>query len=332
VNERRAMLWTYSVGHFFVDFACAFLVLGCSRAGVPWQTALLLYNFFAFAVQMPLGLLTDRFGNGRGFAAGGCLLVAAAGALRQTPLLLCVVAGLGNALFHIGGGHDVLGGGDGRAGALGVFVSPGAFGLFLGGLLRTTACPVWPVSAALLLCAAAILRLCPRTAGGGVSLRSGAARPPGAAALLVLVVCLRSYGGFLFRFPWKEGAWAWVFVLSVVLGKTAGGLLYDRFGGRKTAIGSLLPAAALFLFSDRPAAGCAAVLLFNMTMPVTLRAAADLFPRARGFSFGLLTFALFLGLLPAVLSLPAPSGAAAYAAVCLLSLAALLPALDRRRV
>ena len=72
MRERRAMLWTYSVGHFFVDFACAFLVLGCDRAGVRWQTALLLYNFFAFAVQMPLGLLTDRFGNGRGFAAGGC--------------------------------------------------------------------------------------------------------------------------------------------------------------------------------------------------------------------------------------------------------------------
>lgn len=325
------MLWIYSLGHFCVDFACAFLVLRYgAAAGAPRQTALLLYNFFAFAVQMPLGLLTDRFGNGRGFAALGCALVAASAALSRMPLLLCVVAGIGNALFHIGGGHDVLCAEDGRAGPLGVFVSPGAIGLFLGGALRAAAIPAWPVSATLLLCAAAILRLCPRAAGGAVSLRG--AHPLGAAALLFAVVCLRSYGGFLFRFPWKEGAWAAVFVMSVALGKAAGGWLCDRFGARATAIGSLLGAAALFSLSAYPAAGCAAVLLFNMTMPVTLRAAADRFPEARGFSFGLLTFALFLGFVPTVLALPAPSGAAAYAAVCLLSLALLLPAAEGRRV
>lgn len=325
------MLCVYSAGHFFVDLACALFVLRYGLIGADRLTALLLYNFFAFAVQMPLGVLTDRFGNGRAFSALGCLTVAASAALRQTPLALCVTAGLGNALFHIGGGHDVLAASDVRAGALGVFVSPGAFGLFLGGLLCATAFPAWPVLAALALCAAAILRLCPRTAGDDVSVEGEGAHPLTAAALLFLVVCLRSYGGFLFRFPWKEGAWAWAFVGCVVLGKTAGGWLYDRFGGRATAVGSLVGAAALFLLSAYPAAGCAAVLLFNMTMPVTLRAAADRFPHARGFSFGLLTFALFLGLLPTALGLPEPTGAAAYGAVCLVSLAALLPALDRRR-
>ena len=328
MKRERTMLWAYAAGHFLVDFACAALVLGFGLAGEDRVTALVLYNFCAFAVQMPLGLLTDRFGSGRVFSALGCALVALAGALRGLPL--CVAAGLGNALFHVGGGHDVLSAPGGRAGALGVFVSPGAFGLFLGGLLRA-AVPVPPLCAALLLCAAAILCLCPRTAGGEVSLEGPAAHPLVPAALLFAVVCLRSYGGFLFRFPWKTGAWAWAFVLCVVLGKTAGGLLYDRFGARATALGSLLGAAALFLLSAHPAAGCAAVLLFNVTMPVTLRAAADLFPQARGFSFGLLTFALFLGLLPTALSLPAPSGTAAYAGVCLASLALLLPALGGRR-
>ena len=47
-----------------------------------------------------------------------------------------------------------------------------------------------------------------------------------------------------------------------------------------------------------PLPGVLAVLLFNMTMPVTLWAMAKLFPGAKGFSFGLLTFGLFLGYLP----------------------------------
>ena len=47
--------------------------------------------------------------------------------------------------------------------------------------------------------------------------------------------------------------------------------------------------------------GVLAVFLFNMTMPVTLWAAAKVMPGAKGFAFGLLTFGLFLGYLPSYL-------------------------------
>ena len=72
----------------------------------------------------------------------------------------------------------------------------------------------------------------------------------------------------------------------------------------------------------------AAVFLFNMTMPLTLWAAARLLPGAKGFSFGLLTFGLFLGFLPVclgsgALSLTPQAGAAA----CVLSFVFLLPGL-----
>ena len=312
----------YAAGHFAVDLACAFAMLRFVRPTAAWTTAVLLYNFFAFAGQMPLGLIADRLGNGRAFAAAGCLLAAASYLLPGAPLLLAVTAGIGNALYHVGGGYDVLRLSD-RAGRLGVFVSPGAFGLFLGLLLGKGGFPAAVPPLLLLAAAAAALLLCGRTDGSGpvLDLSGG-----GAAALtaLFLVVCLRSFAGFLFSFPWKTGAWAWVFVLCVVLGKTFGGYLYDRFGGTRTSAASLLGAAALFLLSGHPAAGCAAALLFNMTMPVTLRAAADLLPGAKGFSFGLLTFALFLGFLPEYMG---PSGIRTgwmYAALCVLSLALLL--------
>jgi FSR family fosmidomycin resistance protein-like MFS transporter len=318
----------YAAGHFIVDLACAFVLIRFARPAAAWATAALLYNFFAFAGQMPLGLLADRFGNGRMFAAVGCLLVSAAYVMPDAPLLLAVTAGVGNALYHIGGGFDVLRTGD-RAGLLGVFVSPGAFGLFLGVLLARSPFPPYIPPLLLLAAAAAVLRLCGRTDGAGPSFRLTGAGILALAALF-LVVCLRSYTGFLFAFPWKTGAWAWVFVLCVVLGKAAGGFLYDRFGGVRTAAVTLGCAAALFLVSaNNPVFGCAAVLLFNMTMPVTLRAAADRLPGARGFSFGLLTFALFLGFLPEYMGLPALRTVWMYAALCVLSLALLLAGLRR---
>ena len=50
--------------------------------------------------------------------------------------------------------------------------------------------------------------------------------------------------------------------------------------------------------------GILALFLFNMTMPVTLYLLIRRLPSYPGFSFGFLTFGLFLGFLPAYLELP----------------------------
>ena len=158
---------SYAAAHFLVDFACAFGMLRFVRSTPDWHAALLFYNFFAFAGQMPLGLLADRFGNGRLFAAAGCLLTAAAYLLAGAPGLFAVCAGAGNALFHIGGGYDTLARSGDRAGRLGVFVSPGALGLFLGALLgKGTLSPLLP-PALLLVPGLALPLLCERTPGEG---------------------------------------------------------------------------------------------------------------------------------------------------------------------
>ena len=320
----------YSAAHFAVDFACAWMVWRHVPGSGSTAAALFLYNFCAFALQMPLGVAADRIGGGRGMSAAGCVLVAASAFPGIPPLLMCVAAGVGNAMFHAGGGWDVLNISGSRAGLTGVFVSPGAFGLFTGALLCGHE-GLRPVCAAvLLLCAAAILRFC---TGGAAPEEGKAPRAGGRLLWLVpvfLVVCLRSCGGFLFAFPWKTGAWSWVFAVCVVLGKAAGGFLYDRFGGVRTSAATLAAGAALFALSDSPAAGCAAVLLFNMTMPVTLRAAADLLHPRRGFAFGLLSFALFAGFLPVWAGAPLPGGKAVYAGLCLATLALLVPALRRK--
>ena len=69
---------------------------------------------------------------------------------------------------------------------------------------------------------------------------------------------------------------------------------------------TLLLAAGCFLLGENPVFGLLALLLFNMSMPVTLYLLARYLPGLPGFSFGLLTFALFLGFLPTYAGLALP--------------------------
>ena len=182
--------------------------------------------------------------------------------------------------------------------------------------------------AGLLLLGTAILWLCRRSFG---SFRSGnapvEAEPAGGSWLplvpLFLVVVLRSWMGLGQSFPWKA-VWGLPLVLALALGKAAGGFLMDAVGPRRAAGWSLGLAAALYLLSGAPLPGLLAVFLFNMTMPMTLWAAAQLLPGAKGFGFGLLIFALFVGYLPVYLGWPAVFGNVwACAAAAALSLALL---------
>jgi FSR family fosmidomycin resistance protein-like MFS transporter len=65
-------------------------------------------------------------------------------------------------------------------------------------------------------------------------------------------------------------------------------------------------------------------------MPITLRASADALNGMQGFSFGLLTFALFLGFLPTWLGVSVPSAGWFLALGAALSLGLLLPGLRKR--
>ena len=336
MKGRSARLIAYSAAHFFVDFACALLLFSSGRAG--GLGVFLLYNYCAFALQLPLGILADRLDKNAGLAALGCGLVASAFTLPAAPLALAIVAGVGNALFHVGGGVDVLGDSGRKASALGIFVSPGALGLFAGSALAG----VFPgVCAVLLLalCAGAILFVARlygrlrRSGNAALCLRGvlGPRRRPAAllaVAGLVLVVVLRSYVGLAVQMPWQAAdGWSFAAVLAVVLGKCAGGFAADRFGARRAGPASLLAAGALFLLGENPLAGTAALFLFNMTMPMTLSALARLLPGAKGLAFGLTTFALFLGFLPVGLNLAPAAGLWTAAALCAVSAALLLPSL-----
>ncbi len=303
----------YSAAHLLVDMCCIILMLSTGGFGLR---DFILYNFCAFAMQAPFGLVTDMLKRSSLVAALGCVLTGSAFAFTSVPILPVVLAGLGNALFHVGGGADVLHRSGKRAASLGVFVAPGAIGLFLGRLLvPLRLVPVLP-AALMAVCAVALLFICK---GDVTFLRSdvppvslAALKEPRAlvcAVCLFLVVVLRSWVGMLFGFSWSTGVLAAVTVLCVALGKAAGGFLSDKTGSLAAGALTLGLSAVLFVFSDNAVAGLIAVLLFQCSMPVTLFEASQLMPGAKGFSFGLLTLALFTGY---VLSLCVPLAGSAW--------------------
>lgn len=314
----------YSFSHFAVDLGCAFAVFSASSTGT---LGFLLYNFFAFAMQMPMGLLADIWGKNKLFALTGTVIVGICCCLPSLDLVSTCLLGLGNGLFHIGGGTDILNRSNGKSAPLGFFVSPGAFGVYLGTIMGKSGWNHLLIAAMLLLTCGGMLVFCREAA----PMPNGPTRFPDRqvllpAALLFAVVVLRSYGGMTASFEWKTGGAAFAAVGAVVLGKAFGGILADRFGSQRVSLCSLGLSALLFLLGDAAPAGLAALLLFNMTMPVTLHALAQRMSGLQGFSFGLLTFALFLGFLPSYFGADSISSPM-MGLVSLVSAALLLPGL-----
>jgi FSR family fosmidomycin resistance protein-like MFS transporter len=328
LSKYKSMIFSYSTAHFFVDFACAFLMFSSVANDSTWYLSVLLYNFCAFALQMPFGALADAYNRNSRFALGGIVLIAAAFGSTGLPLAAAIVAGLGNGLFHVGGGIDVLNISQNKSSPLGIFVSPGALGLYLGtiqGKLGNLSF-FWPL--VFLAFSALLILLASKLFKGGYPSNSPfslqrASLSYGliAAVSLFLVVCLRSYVGLTLQFPWKgRGYWGLTLISSVVLGKVAGGFAADRFGMLKTSVFSMLGAALLFLLPNVPMAGVLSIFLFNMSMPITLWVMAKIYPGAKGFTFGLLTFGLFIGYIPQYLGLPVPTAPLSFALMAVVSL------------
>jgi len=264
-------------------------------------------------MQIPIGIIADKLNRNNVVAGIGCVFVCVAYGLTGIPLMATIIVGLGNGMFHIGSGIDVLNISEKKSTALGIFVSPGAFGIYFGTLLgRADVFLSIPIVIALLSAAVPIFAM-QRIRGDTVVSNAPFSPliPPKlviAVLCLFLVVCMRSYVGLDINFPWRGvGYWGLALVSASAFGKTFGGILSDRFGYAKTTVLSLCITSALFLIPQIPLSGVTAIFLFNMTMPITLWAMARIFPGAKGFSFGLLTFALFLGFLPVYLGAENPS-------------------------
>ncbi len=294
----------YSILHMFVDGICAFAMFGRFVNNGSGYAYLLIYNFCAFALQMPFGAMLDYFNREKynKICASFGVMLTLLGAWIHPAIL-----GVGNALFHVGAGVDVIredreNGWNGQA--LGIFVAPGAWGLFLGTQLTKGGISGLQI---FLTCALAAVLFAFSKQKIHMVAEEFTSTKVGLLVSCFVVVILRSYVGMAVTFSWKTTTIATtIAVLAVVLGKMAGGILADRLGTERTIIGSLVLAAVCYYFSLNMTMGILALFFFNMTMPITLYLLVKRWKELPGFSFGLLTFGLFLGFLPVYCGVQVP--------------------------
>jgi MFS transporter, FSR family, fosmidomycin resistance protein len=309
----RGAIWL-GAAHLVVDAVCVASVLRASPPGdavVASALAFVLgYDLLAFAGQAPFGWLIDRLGLRRSATLSGLVLTAAA--LLAGPnagIAVVLLAGAGNALFHVGAGAMVLAGSQGRAASPGVFVAPGALGLGLGLILgrKFLTVPTWPFLFALAgACVAVLLVARPGDSGAAAA----APAPVEQRGLVVLIVTLlslsvavRSLVGTVGCDGCPRGLLLMAAIpLAGFAGKLAGGFLADRFGWIDMSMVALLAAAPLLALSGGDLwLALPGLFIFQMTMPVTLAATLRALPSRPAFGFGILCLALVAGTLPAYL-------------------------------
>jgi MFS transporter, FSR family, fosmidomycin resistance protein len=308
-----AQLGACALAHAGVDGTCGALLfheLDPSRMAPSQATwLLLLYLTMGLGIQPFIGVVADRVKRDRLVAVTGAVLTATAALVAPAAgglIPSIALVGLGNSVFHVGAGALSLQLTPARASGPAIFVAPGAAGLALGSMLGRSGLPVWPFAVVLLGFAAAL---------GAVLHWTQEASPPSdapgprrhvrgelALALLFFVIATRAFLGLALKFPWSNhSGLALALMAAVVVGKIYGGVLADRFGHVRLSVGALIVAGALLAVAGTsPVIGIVGMLAFNMTMPVTLVAIAEVLAEHRGFAFGLPCLMLMVGSLPAL--------------------------------
>lgn len=322
--KKEVTTFAYALCHFVVDFACVSTmlcavsrVLGESGQGSMEVVALsiLLYDIVAFTLQLPIGIALDQLDKNSYAALLSYALVGAGVILSLVPIALLewpaiLLLAIGNALFHSAGGLSVLNISQKHAGPSGIFIATGAIGVFLGTQSAQMGRLQIAFSLLVLLFLCALITLVVQKVNKkywnvhnvSFDISELSFNTLLAIALLSLVVALRSYAGMVMAFPWKSEMLLLVLsILGVFAGKALGGVVADRIGFRTTAIFSLIAAATLFVPSwEIPVMGLLGVLFFNFTMSITLASLANILPNAKGTAFGLASFSLAVGALPAL--------------------------------
>lgn len=309
-NQLKISLLSFSIAHMLVDLICVGGVLSlASINGLDGGRAfnyILLYNFIAFGSQPFIGFVVDEKNSGGFVGLFGIGLVIGALLFMKVPLVFVLLAGIGNGCFHVSGGIVSLYYEEGRATAPGLFVAPGAIGVFLGVMLESNIGAFVIASLVLLVVGVVIWKIKIHHQLKYSMMSPGFIEESNQSSLrnfylvvlaLFCVIAFRGIiGGGLFL-EWKTTMEAKVLVLTMIVGgKALGGILGDRIGYMKVGIGGLLISLPMLtVWSDHVLLALVGLFAFNLTMPITLTVLSSIFKKYKGFAFGLTTLALIVG-------------------------------------
>lgn len=308
------MIFLCSVLHLLVDglCVCCLYLIASSLSASHLVGIFLTYNILAFLTQPLTGLWADRIERRHWMLLASVILLTMAvlatsivinfGLSTVGMLVVVVLLGMGNSLFHVWGGKQVAvtTGNDMRA--LGAFVSTGAFGLALGFVFFS-----WPLlyvallSISVLSTAYVHLDLKAGTSVNNQEVERRFSKVFIWVSLLVLmfVVMLRSLVGETFTGGIsRTNSLVLLIGLLSMLGKMTGGWIAHHLGiVRMLALVVVLVAVCLVFRGQEMVMPLVGLFAVNCTMPVTLYLANVVLPKQEGLAFGLLAAALIPGYL-----------------------------------
>ena len=308
MKNKIGFVTIYGLCHFIVDFVCAIFILGkllhIANTNSELVTAMIIYNFFAFAFQFPLGYILDKFKVYKYIAIigmcfiGFCYLIS-----FNNVFILATIVGIGNALFHLEGGVNIYSISERKAFLNGLFVAPGALGIFLGTTfhdeLIITYLPI-----ILIIVAIALLSLVQKNEIEKQLKKNRKSEFSNIIMALIVIliglsIIVRSIGGSAIIYTWKSGfALGFIYAISIVMGKAFGGILADKFGLIKVALISLICSAiSLILGYNIHIFAYIGMLLFNIPMSITLTILENTLSKKIACAVGLNTMFLFIGFL-----------------------------------
>ena len=301
--------------HFLVDGLCIcslYLMVYPFNAS-QFVSYFVLYNVLAFLTQPLTGYLVDRLEHKHWILLASILLLTLAtgfttisqnGLSSMNAIVISVLLGIGNSLFHVWGGQQVAvqTGNDIRS--LGVFVSTGALGLAVGAVFFS-----WWMLYGFLLAACLLSIKAIRTLLRPLPIRDGSIYSQGGDAgksffsvFVIVVMAVVALRAWLCEDVTAdiERTQTMVLLLSLtaMLGKAFGGFLCKWIGLLWAVILMVAGTVACYLLPQTSYLLPLIALFFvNCTMPVTLWLANVLLPQREGLAFGLLAAALMPGYL-----------------------------------
>jgi FSR family fosmidomycin resistance protein-like MFS transporter len=286
--------------HLVIDALCVSALLKQNLDPVVISMAIILYDCLAFALQPMLGLLTDIKNIDKQLLIVGLLIASVASLINPGVMILAMMLGIGNAMVHIGGFAIVNKETKNKIAPLGLFVSTGTLGLGMGTIFPSISVYFAIVGIIMAFWMIFFFQSKPQKKVSSDALLSETADKIELLPLMLIasVVFLRGFGGSIIPKGYLTNDAGLIMIyVAIFLGKALGGWLADRFGILKTTLIGFLPSMiGLFFFNYLESVYWFSLLLFNLTMPLTLYLAIQSIKRFPSFAFGLTAAFLFIGM------------------------------------
>ena len=298
--------YLYAYVHFILEVVCFCYLSRVSNSLIIWLIPFL-YDGFAFIPQSLIGYIKDKYPKFNEGLLGMILLfigICLFCFTNTSKFITIFVVSIANAFLHVEGAYNSLMSSEGKLSHSAIFVGFGAFGVITGRIISKTTFPSWFL---LVL----IITMLPALLYGNRFVNDNSncdkynyvketINPFLIIILTTFVVMVRAYMGYRIPSAWNTTTIHTILLfVSMGLGKIIGGILADTMGLKKIAnISTLLSLPFILLGNNNMFISLFGIMLFSMTMSITLAIMVSVLKKNPGLAFGFTTIGLALGTLP----------------------------------